>query len=317
MLVQVLLLILSIVALYYGAEFVLEAAERVGKFFGMPPLIIGLLLIGFGTSLPEFFVSQLASFRGVPGIAMGNIIGSNVANIFLILGISSLWAPLIIKGKQIQRHFILHLILTLLLIGNIYYGRIDWFSLSFYAVFFVSFLSITFREMRHSDIDEKVEHEVAKAASELEVIHLSFGLVGKLFLGFFLLFIGGEFLVRSGSSLASMLGVSDYVISAIFIAFGTSFPELVTAILACRKKMDTDLITGNIIGSNIFNVAFVLGSLGVYDIKLTSEYKTEMSFLFAASIGFIFLALMGRNISRYLGVILLSCYGYLVYFWAV
>src|SRR5690606_26567278 len=117
MIEQALLLALSLVALYYGAELALGSAEKIGRYFKLSPLVIGLVIVGFGTSLPELFVSQLAAFRGRSDIALGNIIGSNVANLFLILAITGILAPLVLRTKEIIQQLFLHLGVTLVLIA--------------------------------------------------------------------------------------------------------------------------------------------------------------------------------------------------------
>ncbi len=308
MTLQVILLILSIVMLYYGAEFALESAEKIGLYLGMSPLVIGLLIVGFGTSLPEFFVSQLACFRGESPIALGNIIGSNIANLFLIMGAAGIFVPLYLSRKEITKQLYFHIVLTLILTLILFQSELYWWGTGLLVTFFVTYLLNTFREMRKQrhlrtmDPDE-LEHEMGPM------------LYVKLILGFVLLYFGGDLLVSSGSKVGLMLGISTYVISAVFVAFGTSFPELVTAILACVKKKDTDLITGNIIGSNIFNVAFVLGSIGFYDIKITQDYSLEVSVLIFASIFLIGASLVKRSFHKFAGIVFLSTYIGVVYHW--
>ncbi|MEC7277274.1 MAG: calcium/sodium antiporter [Bdellovibrionota bacterium] len=308
MLVQVLILVLSIVALYYGAEFALEGAEKIGLYFGLSPLVVGLVLIGFGTSLPEFFVSQIACWNNEPGIALGNIVGSNIANLFLIMGISGLVTPLFILQKSIKRQMVIHILLTALLAVVILYFGITPLASVLLFLFFIFFLWDTFREMRK-------ERQLRSAEDEEEVEKLELFIFGKLVIGFVFLYFGGEYLVSSGTALGKELGVPAYVISAVFVAFGTSFPELVTAMIACVKKKNTDLITGNIIGSNIFNVAFVMGSIGLYDIKITQNFNQELILLGAASVFLLLLVLLKKNFGRLPGAIFLSSYGYTVYYW--
>lgn len=307
MLVQVLLLVLSIGILYYGAEFALDSAEKIGYYFGLSPLVVGLLIVGFGTSLPEFFVSQLASYRGHPEIALGNIIGSNIANLFLILGISGIITTLVVQKREIKIQFLIHIFLTLALIGVLSYGKLDLISLGIFCIFFFLYLFQTFQEMKKGKMDSD---EVLEEPKEINA-----KVVSKLLLGFALLFAGGELLVLSGTRIGTLLGVSSYIISAIFIAFGTSFPELVTALIACLKKKDTELITGNIIGSNIFNVAFVLGGLGIYDIEIKQSFHVELYLLGGAALYLMLLPLIKKNFGKLSGLIFLSAYGYAVFHW--
>lgn len=311
MTLQVVILILSIVALYFGAEFALDGAEKIGLFFGLSPLVIGLLLIGFGTSLPEFFVSQIACFNGEPGIALGNIVGSNIANLFLIMGISGLITPLFLLQKDIKRQLFIHLALTLLLVAVVFYLNVTPLTSVILFLFFSFFLWDIFNEM-------KKERKLRNPEDEPEEVEkLEVAVFGKLLAGFVLLYLGGEYLVSSGTALGKIWGVPSYVISAVFVAFGTSFPELVTALIACIKKKNTDLITGNIIGSNIFNVAFVMGSIGIYDIEIKQSFAMEMSVLGFASLFLLALVFLKKNFGKVGGLIFLSTYGFVVYRWAL
>jgi cation:H+ antiporter len=308
MVLQVILLALAIIMLYYGAEFALESAEKIGLALGLSPLVIGLLIVGFGTSLPEFFVSQLACLRGESPIALGNVVGSNIANLFLILGVSGAMVKLHISRPEIKIQLILHLVLTGLLIFVLVQDRIYPWSAALFGGFFAFYLYDTFKQMRKQRQTGHIED-----AHETDKLHWKEYVM--LLVGFVLLYFGGELLVRSGSSLASLAGVDSYVISAVFVAFGTSFPELVTAIMACKKGKNTDIITGNIIGSNIFNVAFVLGSLSFYDIPITKSFSTEIMLLVFASVFLIAVAYAKRFFGRLSGIIFLSCYAYAVFSW--
>ena len=289
MYIQILILILAIVALYFGAEFALDAAEKIGLYFGMSPLVIGLVLIGFGTSLPEFFVSQLACLNGEPEIAMGNIIGSNIANLFLIMGLSGLLTPLYIMSQDIRRQVLIHVLLTVFLTVIILYIGINPLTTVLLALFFGVYLWDTFAQMRKQRQLRNIEDE-AEEVEKLEVF-----VFGKLLVGFIFLYFGGEYLVKSGTEIGKLSGIPAYVISAIFVAFGTSFPELVTALIACAKKKNTDLITGNIIGSNIFNVTFVMGSIGIYEVPIRQNYNVELGALMFAALFLVMLVMVKRN----------------------
>ena len=157
----------------------------------------------------------------------------------------------------------------------------------------------TYRKMKKDKVSEAVDPNREP---------LSLLVVGKLILGFVLLYAGGELLVKSGSELGRLLGVKEYVISAIFAAFGTSLPELITALIACWKKKDADLITGNIVGSNIFNVAFVLASLGGYQISFDRTFSFEIAVLLGASLFLLILSAMRKNFFRISGGFFLIVY---------
>ncbi|EQC46735.1 K+-dependent Na+/Ca+ exchanger family protein [Bacteriovorax sp. BSW11_IV] len=316
MLLQAVLLVFSIVLLYYGAEFVLHAAEKIGLYLGLSPLVIGLLIVGFGTSLPEFFVSQLASYRGESGIALGNIVGSNIANLFLILGVSGTMTTLHILRRDIKAQFVLHLILTVLLSITLMQDSLKWWSVLMLGSFFAFYMWHTFKEMSKQKNLARIEKQLEEEIHEdIHNVHIAPTDWVKLIIGFVLLFAGGELLVKSGSELGRLAGISTYVISAVFVAFGTSFPEFITAILACVKKKDTDIITGNIIGSNIFNVAFVLTSLGFYNVPIEKSFAPEIIVLLFASIFLLGLTFIRKNFALPAGVIFLLTYAGIVYSW--
>ena len=204
MTIQVLLLLLSFILLYYGAEIALEQAEVIGKFFHLSPLVIGVLLVGFGTSLPEFFVSQLACYRGAPEIALGNIVGSNISNIFLILGISLLLVPIMIKSKDLLEQFIFHTIITLLLIGALLQRSFSWPSSLVLVIFFAVYLYFTFSRMRKEQKHSNAERIKTKLSWTAPILML---------VGFALLYGGGELLVSAGKSIGVSFGLSEYVLS--------------------------------------------------------------------------------------------------------
>jgi cation:H+ antiporter len=309
MYLQVFLLIIAVAVLYYGAEFTLESGEKIGRYFGLSPLVIGLLIVGFGTSLPEFFVSQLACIRGESPIALGNIVGSNIANLFLIMGISGLFVTLHILRKEIFDQLIYHIVLTGLLAFALMQKSFTLLSAFSLLIFFSFYLYKTFAEMK------KQRHLKAHDPDD-EVKELRFLDGVLLVVGFGLLYGGGELLVYSGTELGKSLGISTYVISAVLLAFGTSFPELMTAMLACYKKKNTDLITGNILGSNIFNVAFVMTSIFPYKISYGRDYKVELIILGSAAIFLFTLSALKKNFTRISGILFCSSYIGIVYYWA-
>jgi cation:H+ antiporter len=305
--VQVLILVISLVALYYGAEFVLDSAEKVGRALGFSPLVIGLVIVGFGTSLPEFFVSHLASMRGEYDIALGNIVGSNMANTLLILGIATILTPLSFDSHSLRDQLIVHLVLTFCVALLFWLDSVGPLMMGILFCCFSAYLALTWRDMK-ADARASTQNNEEKVRPTIKDIIL-------LNLGFVLLYAGGEMLVSSGSKLGAALGISPYVISAIFVAFGTSLPELVTAVMAFVKKKDMNLITGNIVGSNIFNIGFILGSLGVHRIPLVSTYHVEMSVLLCAAFFLLMLSGLKREMGKTLGVGFLMAYVSMIIFW--
>lgn len=304
MLLQAGLLFVSIVGLYFGAEFALDSGERIGRRFGLSPLVIGLLIIGFGTSLPEFFVSHLASFNGEYEIAIGNVIGSNVANSYLVLGICALITPLTLGGKDLRKQIFVLIAVHLFLVLGLYFLGVTYSLAIGFTLIFIYYL--------YETLFKASEEEASSDHPEVHITKIDYI---KLFSGFLILYLSGELLVNSGSELGRLAGISPYVISAIFVAFGTSFPELVTGVLSCVKKKETDLIVGNIIGSNIFNLALVLGSVSFYRFELKSHYLVEGIVLVVFTFLLLGLNLKKGRISKVLGFAFLATYLSMAYYW--
>ena len=303
--VSTFLLIASVLVLFLGAEFSLDASEKLGKKLGLSPLVIGMLLIGFGTSLPEFFVAHIAGVQGKSDIAVGSLIGSNIANLCLVLGLSGLIVKIPLSNYSIKKQTIVHIVLAFFLVFTLSQTQLNIFTASPLLVLCGIYLFILYKEMsaqKEEQVDSDDDFNPAKVFF-------------KLIVGFGFLYLGGELLVKSGTDLCVALGISEYVISAIFIAFGTSFPELVTSILAALKKKDSDLIVGNIIGSNLFNCAFILGSLGIYEFSFSSKFQFELGALFLTSSILVFLSFSNRMFHRKSSAIFIAIYGVIVAHW--
>ena len=286
--------------LYYGACLALEAAERIGFSLGLPPLLIGLFIVGFGTSLPEFFVSQSAAYHGHFPMALGNILGSNMANLLLIMGVVGLVAPLPLPKNELWGHLLFHLLLTLILAWVMAQDTYSPLQAAILGLFFLVYA-------RYNRGHSAPAGDPREKAGPRQVI--------RLLLGLALLFGGGELLVYAGGQLGLLLGVSTFVISAVLVAFGTSFPELVTCLVAVGKKKDTNLIVGNLLGSNIFNVAFVLASLAPYSMPLSKAYFQDALTLLAPSLALLILCAGGFAFSRAAGALFLGLYGLVLFLW--
>ena len=304
MLIRLLLLILAIIFLYFGAELSLGASEKIGKALKLSPFVIGMVIIGFGTSLPELFVGHIAASKGELGIALGSLVGSNIANMTLVLGLCALFTKLPLNGNSMFKHLVIHLILSLTL-GYVLSGtRINIITtIPLLAIVFI-YMSTIISDIKKGGYDEEKDEDFSPLKS-----------VVFLIAGFGMLYGGGELLVYSGTKIAFEMGVSDYIVSSILIAFGTSFPELVTALLAAAKKKHTELIVGNIVGSNVFNCAFILGSLGIYDLALDGSFIYEVSVLVAGSILLCCLSVVKMAMNRIFGIIFLGLYVFIVGYW--
>ena len=304
MFLQLFFLIVSIFALYWGAETALESAEKIGLVLGLSPLIIGLFVVGFGTSLPELFVSHSASLHGQFPMAIGNIIGSNLANLFLIMGIVGCLSTIDLLKKDVGKQFIFHLLLTVFLVVIMSQKEYGLVAGSLLGAFFVIYMILNMRGMKRDAI-----------ARQDETIGMRVFLF--LIIGFTLLYGGGELLVYSGKKLGELLGISTFVISAVFVAFGTSVPEFVTALVAIKKRKDSDLIVGNLIGSNIFNVALVLASISMYKIPLEKWYVYDSLTLLLGAVFLVASSLLKKNFGTLSGFFFLIVYGATLARWII
>jgi cation:H+ antiporter len=307
MLLSVVFILLAIVLLYYGAEFTLDASEVVGQIMGLSPLVIGMLLIGFGTSLPEFFVGHIAGVKGAYGVALGSLVGSNIANLFLILGVSGLIAKLSAAGKSLREHLFVHLLLCVALFYVLSQKTLTLVTASPLLIVLGVYLFFIYKDMGRTSSNGESKLSIKKSALSK--------LLFKLLIGFVFLYLGGEALVKGGTDLGAAAGLDTYIISSIFIAFGTSFPELVTAVMAAVKKKDTDIIIGNIIGSNLFNCAFILGSLGIYEFNISSAFTVELYALLGGAIFLLVLSFVEKSFHRLSSFLFLATYIFVVGHW--
>jgi len=249
------LFVIGFIVLIKGADYLVEGASSIGKKLGLSSLFIGLTIVAFGTSAPELFVNLIASMKGSAGIAVGNILGSNISNILLILGISAVIYPLTVKTstvfKEIPLSLLAIVVLGILVNDQVIDGnnfnilsRADGFIL---IIFFIIFLYYTVGVMREA---EKQEIPVKQHKNYISWLMIAGGSIG--------LVLGGKWIVDGGILIANNLGLSEALVGLTIIAIGTSLPELATSAVAAYKKK-TDIAIGNIIGSNIFNIFWVLG----------------------------------------------------------
>lgn len=303
------LLILGLLLVLAGAHGLVSGASSVAKRLNVPDLVIGLTIVAFGTSSPELVANYFSALDGKPDIAIGNIIGSNIANIFLILGVTAMFYPIRVQSNTIWKEIPFSLLAALVLFvvandtwldgaGQSEISRTDGLVLlGFMAVFMV----YTFEIARKPG---------EKPADEIEVLSWGRSLL-YVALGLVCLFWGGKMFVDHASVLARNWGVSERLIGLTIVAIGTSLPELATSIMAALQKK-ADIAIGNAVGSNIFNVFFILGSVAtIRPLPFNPETSNVDAFvMIAASIG-LFLAtrLFSRNqIGRTEGVIFAALY---------
>lgn len=321
MVLDIFTFILGFICLVKGADIMVEGSSSIAKRFGVSSFFIGLTVVAFGTSAPELVVSMLASIKGSSGIALGNIIGSNISNSLLILGVSSIIAPLLVKKTTVNKEipFSLLSILAVSFLVNDYLidknpenglTRIDGLIL---ILFFSIFIYYTFGITREKD--SLVEETIDKLKPR-EKDYSAATASGKIIVGLAGLVLGGHWIVGGAMEFAYVFGVSEALIGLTIVAIGTSLPELATsAVAAYRGK--TDIAVGNVIGSNIFNLLWVLGvSAVIQPIPFETALNIDFSILIILTILLLFLIYFGKRevLDRKEGIILVLLYvGYVIF----
>ena len=252
MLISIVLLIIGFVLLVRGADTFVDGAVSVARRFHISPIIIGTTLVAIGTSAPEAAISITAALAGSNGVSIGNIIGSNITNVFLILGLTAVIGALPIRNetKKYELPFVGSITLLLCLLG-VWFGEISRISAIMFLGLFVGFIIYTIIMAKKSN----------KSTTEYKKISITETLV-MIAGGITALIIGSNLIVESATDIATYLGVSDRIIGLTLVALGTSLPELVVCVAAAIKR-EYDMAVGNIVGSNIFNILFVLGATAV------------------------------------------------------
>jgi len=259
MLIAVIQLVAGFLLLVWGADRLVAGASATARNLGVSPLIIGLTVIGFGTSAPELMVSAVATLKGNTGLAVGNAIGSNIANMGLVLGVTALIYPLRMESTVLKREYpvlLLIMLVCFLMALNGSYSHLEgWFLLASLLAFFIWIIRIGLHRSGSDPLAEEFDAEIPKnVPTRIAVFWLLVGLI--------VLPVSSTFLIDGATTIARYLNVTNTVIGLTIVALGTSLPELATAITAALHKED-DLAIGNIIGSNIFNLLGVLGIAAV------------------------------------------------------
>lgn len=321
-----LLLAGGFILLVAGGEFLVRGSVRLAERFGMSPLLIGLTLVGFGTSTPELVTSVQAAMAGSPGIAVGNIVGSNIANILLILGISALISPVKVGPSALRRDGVIVLLTAVLFAVVSAFWRLDRVVGFGFVLGLVAYLAYAYRQEKVAGVTPQAGHTAAfeKGEAHAEIVDhtkksrarsagsdiaLSAGIaIG----GLVLVVIGGDLLVSGAIRLARGFGISESVIGLTIVAVGTSMPELVTSVVAAFRK-HSDVALGNVLGSNIYNT---LGIGGVTAVLSPTDVPVQIvrfdnPVMVAVSLTLLLFAWTGGRIGRREGGVLLL--GYVAY----
>jgi cation:H+ antiporter len=247
----------GIALLYFGGEALVSGSSALARKLGMSPLVVGLTVVAFGTSAPELAATLTASFQGVPEVAFGNVVGSNICNIGLILGLAALVYPVAARGRFLWREMPILVAVSLLMVwfvsdGSI--GRLEGVAL---LVLLGGYLWLMLRKDKES---ARVAREFAKEYGKVR--GPLWASLARVVVGIVVLIVGAKLLVVGAISIARAAGVSDRVIGLTLVAVGTSLPELASSLVAAARK-EGDILLGNIVGSNIFNILAILGVAGV------------------------------------------------------
>jgi cation:H+ antiporter len=307
---------LGLVLLLVGGELLVRGAVASARSLGVSPLLIGLTLVGFGTSTPELVTSVTAALNGSPGIAVGNVVGSNIANILFILGLSAVIYPMAVNPKGFKRDALMLSFAALACMAVVLYGRMGMFmGIAFIASLLAYVVFVYLQEKSAPDeaalVAEHVAEDAPKGPSNMALS------LGMAIVGIAITIFGAGFLVDGSIAMAKSLGVSDTIIGLTIVAVGTSMPELVTSVMAALRK-HADVAYGNIVGSNIFNVLFILGTTSVIQpIDMPPQIAAfDIWVMLAATAMLVYFARTGAKLQRWEGWVFMGCYtaytGYLI-----
>ena len=333
---QLCLLVVGFVFLSKGADWFVDGASWIARKFGIPQIVIGLTIVAFGTSLPEAAVSITSAVQESAELAIGNIIGSNILNIFLILGISALFASLTVQKTTlyIEIPYVVIISIVLMIMGFIG-GQLGWIDgLILWVLFILFFVYLIVLSKKGKDKNPELM-DPAQGAQQSEVVVEADGtakvekkgveavkMLAKLIVGISIVVLGSQMAVNGARIIAREVGMSESLIGLTIVAFGTSLPELVTSVAAARKG-ECDIAIGNIVGSNIFNILFILGTSAlITPIAYDTDFLTGFTFdnimaIIAAVVLFVCIVLTkDKKLKRAGGIVMLVIYA--VYFaWLV
>ena len=300
-----LFVLLGLVGLFVGGEFLVRGSVAVARGFGISPLLIGLTVVGFGTSTPELLVSVDAALRGLPDIALGNVVGSNIANILLIVGASALLWPITLNGNFPKRDLVTMLVAALLLLPLFALGAVGRVAGMVLVGGLVIYLVLAFRGARG---EQEVQPEYG-AAMPLWVAG------GLVVVGLLALLVGARLLIDGAVAIARDFGLSEAFIGLTIVAVGTSLPELATSLVAALRRQ-SDIAIGNVVGSNIFNILGILGATAIIaPIPVAARFLAfDLPVMLVASLLLAGLLLFRWSLGRPVGLLMLVAYA--AYVWA-
>ena len=305
-------LLAGFILLFFGGDWLVEGGVALARRFRISPLVIGMTIVAFGTSAPELLVSLISAIKGSAGIAIGNVVGSNIANIGLILGLTALICPIETDNSKVIRHGSIMIAASLLLMVFALKSGITRIEGLTLIAGLILFTTISVRKGRTQPQEADIDSQEGKSMTVLAAI-------GLIVLSCAMLAFGADILVDGATTIASAIGVSDKVIGLTIVALGTSLPELAASVAAAFKKQ-MDISIGNIIGSNIFNILCVLGvSTSIKPISLEfRDYANDLIWMMGFSVFIIIFTTMRKKkgrLGRTAGILFLLAYA--VYAWSL
>ncbi len=312
---DILLFLAGLTALYFGSDWLVKGAARLAISLNIQPVVVGLTVVAFGTSMPEFVVSFIGALKGLPDIALGNIVGSNIVNIGLILGLSAIIYPLSVHMKLVRFEIPFMVFAAVILFIVSIDGIISRIDSILFAAIFTAYIVYTIKVSKKES--KRVKEEYKEFLQKKDSITKDLILIAA---GLAVLIAGAEILVRAALSIARAMGISELIIGMTIVAVGTSLPELATSTAAAFKK-EADISIGNIVGSNIFNILFILGITGtIQPVAVNPEaLKLHMPVMIFISLAlFVFMKTGSATIGRLKGAALILMYagycGYIIAF---
>ena len=306
MLLNIVLIIVGIALVLWGADRLTDGAVAVAQRMGVPQIVIGLTIVAFGTSMPEFCSSLVSALNHQPGMAVGNVVGSNIFNSLLIVGMAALVAPISILPSRVKKDIpfaLVSSVLLVLLCGVD--GKIQWYDAAIMLVFFAVFMVITLHEAKSGEIKEETTAEKKPMSKLMSIVWIVVGLA--------CLIGGSTVFVNAASKFAAELGVDPAVIGLTIVAMGTSLPELATSVVSATKG-NSGIAIGNVLGSNVFNILFILGVTGVISpLDIKGITTLDLSVMVIAMILLWLFSFTKLKISRWEGAVLTLVFiGYMV-----
>lgn len=315
MLLSILYILVGVVVVLWGADRLTEGAVGVAERLHIPQLVIGLTIVAIGTSMPEFCVSFVSALKGTADLAVGNVVGSNIFNSLMIVGITAMVAPMTILKNTVRLDIPFALLASIILAAFCYDGELTRLDAGILFVLFVVFMFITLQHAKKGKKEQGARSEKQEASSKEQGEEMPvWKIVLLILVGLACLVLGSNVFVDGATKVATALGISDAVIGLTVVAMGTSIPELATSVVAARKG-NSGIAIGNVLGSNVFNILLVIGLTGVISpMHIQGITWIDLSMLILSMVLLLLFSYTKYTIARWEGVVLTTLFvGYITW----